>query len=615
MRHPLVSLCSCAALTLLPSGALVGCRGTGQPASPRIADVTQSIAPLGCRHAGAPGEAFDIKTRAATPLGLTGFSANGCIHPHGQATTYYFEYGKTLAYGAKTPEQSLPARIAAFYHESWEGTLGGWAGGLDGKGIALVPAGGTAGGYVRYTGATDDDANHIDGIGHVNLVQYLHAGTAIDTSNPYFGGGDPDMRDARIAIDLRGSDFVQNGAELVFWAQSDSVLAEQNDANWRRANWAYTGFNLTDFLLAGGWRHVEYRLENNTEGWSYAGNQVAQKRPNYTYWPLNDSLGHQNCNFFHMLVFVDPGAAPTGGIDLDEIDIAYRNHSLLLQTNGGRLVSAPPNSIGAERLTDGWRNGADRSWRSAPNPTEPLEIVYELARTVTIDVVQIHQNADAPTKDFEVLVSADGTTWTQLAAGTVPEKDAAGPNYAFFIQRGLKTPARHVKVRLLSGHRPGAWGLGEIELFGTGAVELTDDDWYNVNLDIKNLEPGATYHYRVVAKDGRTTRAGSDQSFTVPVNAKPHVVTGRPSRVRTGGAKLEGRLTSFGKKTDYFFEYGPTPAYGTSTPPVYGGIESTPRTVFVLLDDLVPGTKLHYRLVAVNDAGRTEGADEAFTTK
>ena len=42
-----------------------------------------------------------------------------------------------------------------------------------------------------------------------------------------------------------------------------------------------------------------------------------------------------------MVAFVDVKNPPTGAIDFDELTIAYRNYSLLLPPNGGKLVSAP----------------------------------------------------------------------------------------------------------------------------------------------------------------------------------------------------------------------------------------------------------------------------------
>jgi hypothetical protein len=54
--------------------------------------------PTAAIAAGAP----QVTTDAATALGSTGATLNGKVNPNGNATTYYFEYGKTKTYGTKT---------------------------------------------------------------------------------------------------------------------------------------------------------------------------------------------------------------------------------------------------------------------------------------------------------------------------------------------------------------------------------------------------------------------------------------------------------------------------------------------------------------------------------
>jgi hypothetical protein len=432
----------------------------------------------------------------------------------------------------------------------------------------------------------------------------------------YWGGGDPDLRDAKVKIHVRGNKWVANGSECVWWTQSDNDIALQRTPNWRRANWAYTGFSLNDFLESGKWEMVEYRLNNSSRDWTYGGNNLAQARPNYSYAPINDSLGRLSCDFFHLLAFVDPQKLPEGSIDFDDFELAYRNYSLLLPSNGGKLLSSPADAPdNAATLTDGWRNGAGRTWRSAANPSEPLEFTYSFANPVTIGAVQIHQHADWPSRQVEVLVSEEGESWKPLLKKELPENSPAGPNFAFLLERGLSTAARQVRVRILSGYKLEHWGLGEIEIFGTGAVMQTDNDWYSVNQDITGLKPGETYHYRLIATSSAGTTHGADQAFTLPADSRPHVVTGLATRIRNGSAKIEGRLNPLGKKTEFYFEYGPDTGYGQKTSVQYGGMQITPRSSFALLTGLTPGKTYHYRLVAVNETGTSHGADASFTAR
>jgi hypothetical protein len=545
--------------------------------------------------AGRAQQAPTVETRPATALGLTALSANGTIHPHGLATTYHFEYGPTPAYGSRTKPAPLPPRLAAHYHESWDDGMGGWDSWLA---KTSFKTGGVANGFIRLAEPSKHDHNHDNGIGTLHLVKFIYP------------GGDPDFRDARISLHVRGNDFKPNGSELLWWTQSQTNIEEgYNSPNWKRPNWAYTGTTLTDQLLDGKWHKVDYRLLNDTTKWTYGGGTRG-----YVYGSIDVALGHLNIDFFHLLAYVDVKNPPAGAIDFDELTISYRNYSLLLPSNGGKLTSAPAGGEGADRLTDGWRHGKGRAWHSAEKPSGPQEFVWTFERPVTIHTVQLHQNPEWPAKDVEVLAAADGKTFTPLVKKVLPEKGTPNDNWAYTLDQKLKAPAAALKVRVLSGYKPERWGLGEVEVFGTGAVLLPDDDVYHVNADFTDLKPGTTYHYRLVATSSGGTTRGADRTFTTPATKKPLAETLPASRITATTAKLEGRMNALGEAATFHFEYGPETKYGMKTPASFGGIQITPRTCYGHPAGLKPATTYHYRLVVTNAAGTTHGEDRTFTT-
>jgi hypothetical protein len=559
--------------------------------------------------AAAKDAAPTITTSPATALGQTAMTANGKIHPHGRHTTYYFEYGPTTAYGSKTEAAALPPRLAAFYHESWDEGLGGWDSWLK---ASHHRAGGARGGFVRFAEPSNNDHNHDNGIGTLHLVKYLYPGPHPGSTSPsvQLGGGDPDFRDARIYIAVRGNNWKPNGSELLWWTQSQLNIEDgYASPNWKRPNWAHTGFVLTDFLFDGKWHAVDYRLTNDSNHWTYGGGTRG-----YVYGSIDFCQRHLNIDLFHMLAYIDVKNPPTGSIDFDELTFAYRNYSLLLASNGGRLTSSPSGGDDAGRLIDGWRHGKDRAWRSGAKPAAPLEFVWSFERPVTIHTVQLHQNPDWPAKDVEVLVAADGKTFTPLLKRVLPEKAAPNANWAFTLDTKLKAPAGALKVRVLSGYRAEHWGLGEVEVFGTGATMLPDDDLYHVNTDITDLKPGTTYHYRLVATSSAGTTRGPDQTFTTPATKRPLAETGPASRITATSAKLEGRLNALGEATTFYFEYGTDTKYGSQTAPASGGMQITPRTAFGHVMNLKPGTTYHYRLVATSAQGTTRGVERTFRT-
>jgi hypothetical protein len=96
--------------------------------------------------------------------------------------------------------------------------------------------------------------------------------------------------------------------------------------------------------------------------------------------------------------------------------------------------------------------------------------------------------------------------------------------------------------------------------------------------------------------------------------AAPTATTGAPSAVTAASATVSGTVNPGKEQTTYHFEYGPSDAYGTSTPDASAGKGNKDRAVSADLTGLSPGTTYHYRLVATNPSGSVAGADMTFTT-
>jgi hypothetical protein len=588
---------------MLLVAALGGCRHTDCPRLEVRKGAQQVVS--------APPPDGPVVTGPALVRGKTARSLTGRIQPHGRPATYYFEYGRTEAYGMATPSRALPPRLAAHYRETWDKGPAGFRHATNAEPSEHVVEPGAAGGFIRHREPTERDANHLDGVGLIHIAHYYHPGTYPSVApgeQGLWAAGDPDLRDARVRVSVRGRDFQPNGSELVWWSQASLPFVEaEGDSGWRATNWAFTGFSFNDALATGRWESVEYRLANDPALWTYGGYAAYQNRPNYVYAPIDDVLAHLDINFIHALLFVNFYEPPEGAFDFDDFEVTYRNHSVLLASNGGTLRSAPAGSEGAPALTDGWRHGAGKTWRSAPSPSAPQEIVWDLARPVTIERLQVHQDPDWPSKDIEIEASADGVTWTSIGEWTLPEAAPNGPNFAFVHARDLQITAKAVRVRVRSGYKTERWGLGEVEVFGSGAVFETDDDWYNVNADVTGLEPGVTYHCRLVSVSGPEIQRGPDVTFTTPGSAAPVVETLPPRRTGPGSATLEARVVSMGRETNVWFELGADGTCPQRTGVIYAGLSETPRTVLIPVTAQPSGTTLYYRIVAENLSGIARG--------
>ena len=135
---------------------------------------------------------------------------------------------------------------------------------------------------------------------------------------------------------------------------------------------------------------------------------------------------------------------------------------------------------------------------------------------------------------------------------------------------------------------------------------------YSVSAAINGLSVETVYHFRVVATNYLGTNFGSDLTFltlSVPATVTTQPATGLSNTV----AQLNGTINPNGTLTTYYFQYGATTNYGTTTTPTSLSVASTNITVSEAITGLSPGSVYHFRLVATNNAGIVFGLDKVFT--
>ncbi len=128
---------------------------------------------------------------------------------------------------------------------------------------------------------------------------------------------------------------------------------------------------------------------------------------------------------------------------------------------------------------------------------------------------------------------------------------------------------------------------------------------------ITGLTGKTTYHFRIVATNSNGTTDGFDQVFQTA--GKPSVETKAATSVRETEATLNGIVNPDGAETKYDFEYGTTISYGSKTTEVGVGSSTSNLEVSKTITGLVPGTTYHFRIVAMNSYGTTDGSDHMFT--
>jgi len=135
-----------------------------------------------------------------------------------------------------------------------------------------------------------------------------------------------------------------------------------------------------------------------------------------------------------------------------------------------------------------------------------------------------------------------------------------------------------------------------------------------ITANISGLMPNTVYHYRIKGVNTGGTANGGDMTFTTTF-APPTAVTTAATAINLTGGTLNGTVNPNGAVTAVTFEYGTTTSYGSTVvavPPSLTG--NTDQPVSAVVSGLPQNTLIHYRVVAVNSGGPTNGNDMTFTT-
>ena len=108
----------------------------------------------------------------------------------------------------------------------------------------------------------------------------------------------------------------------------------------------------------------------------------------------------------------------------------------------------------------------------------------------------------------------------------------------------------------------------------------------------------------------------TEMTGTITVNstgpAKPTVTPEAATAIKDTEATLKGSVNPNGEATTYWFEYGTSTAYDHETTHTSTGTTSGSKSATVT--GLSANTLYHFRMVAENGIGKTEGGDRTFTT-
>jgi Fibronectin type III domain len=208
--------------------------------------------------------------------------------------------------------------------------------------------------------------------------------------------------------------------------------------------------------------------------------------------------------------------------------------------------------------------------------------VEELTSGAAIDVGQVTSNSSASG------IAVDGTT-----GGLYASEGDHVEHFAFTGLGVVSEPGGTTTCTVAPSS-----GCGASDSFGSGVLGA------GAGLGVDSAS-GSVYVADATASQVRV--------FTSAV--LPDVSGGAPSGLAATSVTLNGSVNPAGVQlTDCHFDYGTTGSYGQSTPCVPGAAsisaDSNAHAVTANLSGLAPDTTYHFRLVAGNAAGVTDGADQ-----
>ncbi len=339
------------------------------------------------------------------------------------------------------------------------------------------------------------------------------------------------------------------------------------------------------------------------------GSDVAQFSPGYRPWSLavdsNSDVYVAGAGAEQINEYTSAGAEPIRVYKESELDSRIRTVGVDTTTNDVFILGAEPEAGGAQIFE------LDPAGQPVPAPEQnifggglvsaPPEAEFSPGISVNSasGAVYVADPANNVVDIFVLVTVPDATTGgvaniTLTGAtveGLVNAHGASGTEY--FFQYGKNATYESETEHIAIGEGEGEKAIAELA----------------------GLEPGTTYHYRLVARNSSGIPSdGEDRAFTT-APLPPEAVREETSNVTSISVLFRGEVVPGNDAAIYHFEYGPTASYGQVLPDIGIGVGTTPIVVEqASLANLVAGRIYHYRVVVISGAGEAAGPDQTFET-
>ncbi len=156
--------------------------------------------------------------------------------------------------------------------------------------------------------------------------------------------------------------------------------------------------------------------------------------------------------------------------------------------------------------------------------------------------------------------------------------------------------------------------LGTLDSTNTGTVTTATVTIVLVANHAGSLTNTATVSAAEPDPNPANNSASATTAINAAMNVTPVVLTGAASQITATSAKLSGIINPAGESTAYTFQLGTIAGRGMTLSGGTLAAGSTPAGVVTAVNSLTPGTTYHFRVVAQNANGTSDGQDAAFNT-
>ncbi len=240
-----------------------------------------------------------------------------------------------------------------------------------------------------------------------------------------------------------------------------------------------------------------------------------------------------------------------------------------------------------------------------------------LNRTLTFTATDVNASSANDTRTVGVTGSNDAPTLSTNNGLMLNEGTTAGIGTALLSASDVDDSETNITFTITSGSSNGQ--LENTDSPGSAILTFTQQNLVDGKIQYVHDDTDTISDSFIFKVSDDQTDGPTNQIFTITVNAMPDpptATTDAVSSITASAATLNGTVNDNGANTTVTFEYGLTTAYGTTVTAIQSLVVSGSgsSSVSKVISSLTQGTSYHYRVVAINSAGTTSGADQSFTT-